>query len=298
MFYHDQALEFVARGYCAVVFMRRGYGRSQGEWSESYRRRNEYDFVMAGRATAADARAVIKAMSGFEFVDDRAVLAVGQSAGGLGVVALAADPPANLKGVINFAGGRGSTRNNFVAGGSKLAEAYGVFGRTSRLPSLWIYTKNDKFFGPQLSKDFHRRFVQGGGRVQFRLLGDFGSDGHGLFSNRSGIAEWRPLVSSFLDKSGLPNWAEEPPLPSPDVQAMPEGMNQKGQDQWAVYLDRAPNKAWAFNRRTGAWGYRTRQDSVEAAVEGALKAAGEGAEVISINGKPVLQQPVEGEGGR
>ena len=73
------------------------------------------------------------------------------------------------------------------------------FGRTARVPMLWIYIENDTFFGPDLSKRMHQAFTSAGGQAEYHLLPPFGNDGHFLIGSPDGIPLWSPIVSHFLD---------------------------------------------------------------------------------------------------
>ena len=123
---------------------------------------------------------------------------IGQSAGGWGAVALASRNP-ELKGVVNFAGGRGGrvdNRPNNNCSPDRLVAAAGEFGRTARIPTLWLYAENDSYFAPQLSKRMVRAFVQAGGRAEYHLLAPIGEEGHRLIESEE--AQWTPIVARFL----------------------------------------------------------------------------------------------------
>jgi dienelactone hydrolase len=68
------------------------------------------------------------------FVARERVVLVGQSAGGWASLALAARQPQGVRGVLNFAGGRGSPSPGVVCAPEALAAAR--FGARTRLPSL------------------------------------------------------------------------------------------------------------------------------------------------------------------
>src|SRR6476469_5366708 len=55
-----QAAAFARRGWTAVTFLRRGYGRSQGGWVENYGSCGSPDYTSAGRTAAADLAAVAR----------------------------------------------------------------------------------------------------------------------------------------------------------------------------------------------------------------------------------------------
>ena len=100
------------------------------------------------------------------------VIVVGQSAGGWASIALSSLNPPQVKAIITFAAGRGGRvdgKPNNNCAPDKLVEATGEFGRTSRVPMLWIYIENDTFFGPALSKRMHEAFTarRRQGRIPF-----------------------------------------------------------------------------------------------------------------------------------
>ena len=196
---------FVKRGYAVAVPQRPGHGATGGPHFESNRREGEgctaADYRAAGLATADSIQAAIDYLVAQPFVKKTDVIVVGQSAGGWGSLALASRNPRNVKGVINFAGGlggRAQDRANNNCAPEKLIEAARRFGASARIPVLSIYTENDTFFAPSISKPLNEAYRAGGGRVDFRLLPPFGLDGHTLLGARTGVEVWAPLVEEFL----------------------------------------------------------------------------------------------------
>jgi dienelactone hydrolase len=198
-----QAREFASRGWTAVVLMRRGYGDSGGNFSEDARACDRRpDYYGAGLQTANDLRAAISYLSKLPEVDPTRIISIGRSAGGFGTVALAANPPPGLVAAINFAGGRGSQSADQVCNPAELVDTFHAFGKTSRIPMLWVYAQNDHFFSPQLAAEFYKAFTAAGGTAQFVSAGPFGADGHHLFSE-AGIPIWTPMVDAFLQSQNL-----------------------------------------------------------------------------------------------
>lgn len=195
-----QSERFVAMGFAVLVPTRRGYGESGGDWAEAYGTCNDPDYYTAGLETARDLRAAVDAVRGEPWVDATRIVLAGQSAGGFGSVAAAATPFEGLVGVINFAGGRGSMGPNDVCGEERLVEAMGRYGQGSRVPELWIYSANDRFFGPALAQRMHHAFVAGGGQAEFFQAPATGGDGHGYFARRGD--DWAPRVAAFLQRIG------------------------------------------------------------------------------------------------
>ena len=195
-----QSERFVAMGFAVLVPTRRGYGESGGQWAEAYGPCGNPDYHAAGLETARDLRAAVDAVRGEPWADTSRVVLAGQSAGGFGSVAASATDFKGLVGVVNFAGGRGSLGPDQVCGEARLVEAMARYGGSARVPALWIYSANDRFFGPALAQRMHRAFVDAGGEAQFVEAPASGLDGHGYFARA--MDDWTPRVASFLARIG------------------------------------------------------------------------------------------------
>jgi dienelactone hydrolase len=268
-----QAEELARRGYVAVVVMRRGYGTSWGAWEESSGRCDLADHERAARESARDLRAAFNALRGRPDIDASRTIVIGQSAGGIGTLALAADPPTGLQAVVNFAGGRGSQAPNDICREDRLIEAYAALGKTARVPSLWIYTENDLYFGPELARRMFAAYRAQGGVGELRLLPAFAEDGHTLFARRGGITQWRPVLDAFLRKNGLPTWDYPPVEPPVAKMSPPADLAAPHLDHWERYLESSDNKAFAISS-TGRFAWRSGHYTVESARNDALEACG------------------------
>lgn len=195
----------VARGYAVAMPQRRGLGQTGGRLDEGGSCENP-DYARNGRESARDIAASVTYLRQQPFVKPDRLLVVGQSTGGWASLAYASLNPPGLNAVVNFAGGRGGHANG-VKGqncrGERLISAAGAFGRTTKAPTLWIYTENDTYFGPELSKAMAQEFRNAGGKVEFHLLERFTQDGHFLFTTAQGQPIWEPIVNAFLAKNGL-----------------------------------------------------------------------------------------------
>lgn len=195
-----QSERFVAMGFAVLVPTRRGYGESGGQWAEAYGRCSAPDYFRAGLETARDLRAALDAVRGEPWADTGRIVLAGQSAGGFASVAAASTGIDGLVGVVNFAGGRGSLSPGQVCGEEQLVEAMARYGSRARVPSLWIYSRNDNYFGPQLARRMHGAFVQSGGSAEFFEAPATGLDGHGYFARA--MDDWAPRVEDFLTRIG------------------------------------------------------------------------------------------------
>jgi dienelactone hydrolase len=192
---------FVQRGYAVAVPQRPGHGETGGPYLESNRGCANADYRASGFATADSIQAAVDYLAQQPFVKKTGAVVVGQSAGGWGALALASRNPRNVQAVINFAGGRGGhigDRPNNNCAPDRLIAAAGSYGATARIPVLSIYSENDTYFAPSISKPLNEAYRAAGGRVDFRLLPSFGLDGHTLLGARSGRDLWAPVVDGFL----------------------------------------------------------------------------------------------------
>jgi dienelactone hydrolase len=210
--FRDAAFWFARRGYFVVAPAGAGYGAAgldipergiHAVFFQKIGKCSDPNFLDAGLAVAAIDLETIEYLSGRTEVITDNVIVVGQSAGGWGSIALASKNPSMIKAVIVFAAGRGGRvdgKPNNNCNPDKLVEATADFGRTARVPMLWIYTENDTYFGPELSRRMHQAFVGAGGDAEYHLLGPFGNEGHLLIDSPDGVPLWSPFVSRFLDR--------------------------------------------------------------------------------------------------
>jgi len=204
------ALWFAKQGYAVVAPVRPGYGATAIEIPErglfglffsGVGNCSDANFRDAGLAVASLNMWVIDYMSTQPFIKRDDVVVVGQSGGGWGAIALASQNPTSVRAIIGFEAGRGGHYNgkpNNNCEPDRLVDAVSQFGRTARIPMLWIYTHNDSYFGPDLSMRMASAFQAAGGNVEYHLLPDFGEDGHFLIDSADAVQIWAPLVSEFL----------------------------------------------------------------------------------------------------
>ena len=208
--YRAAAHWFANRGYVVISPVRYGASslddKDQGLYGSVFAHVGSCDnpnFQGPGLAIATLNEWVIDYMSKRKIVQPGKVVVVGQSGGGWGAIALASLNPSSVQAIVTFAAGRGGRvdgKPNNNCAPDKLVAATGEFGRTARVPMLWIYTENDSYFGPELTKGMHDAFVAAGGNAEYRMLPPFGSDGHFMIDSPDAVPIWSPLVSQFLEK--------------------------------------------------------------------------------------------------
>jgi len=281
-----QAAALARRGWTAVAFLRRGYGRSQGGWAEAWGGCAHPDYTRAGRVAAGDIAAAARFMTGQPYVSKDKWISVGVSAGGFATVALTADPPPRLAAAIVFAPGRGSPAPDQVCGEPELVAAFATYGKVSRTPLLWVSAPNDHFFGPRLVKNMTGAFSSGGSHLSFVAAPAFGDDGHDLF-RANGIAIWAPIIDRFLADNHLKLREHEIVVAVPDLPA-PAGLSDKGREAFKTYLESGPNKAFVVSGTHFGWsaGRRSPDDAVKEALGVCAPGTGLTCTVVNINDKP------------
>jgi invasion protein IalB/dienelactone hydrolase len=208
--YRDAAFWFARRGYVVISPIRYGASglddKDRGLYGAVFAHVGSCDnpnFRGPGLAIATLDEWVIDYMSKKKMIQPGKVVVVGQSGGGWGSIALGSRNPSSVRAIITFAAGRGGRvdgKPNNNCAPDKLVAATGEFGRTARVPMLWIYAENDTYFGPELTKRMHQAFVEAGGNVEYRMLPPFGSDGHFMIDSADAVPIWSPLVTQFLEK--------------------------------------------------------------------------------------------------
>jgi dienelactone hydrolase len=211
--FRDAAMWFARRGYMVVAPAGSGYGAATVEVAEAglfagvffsnVGKCTNPNFHDAGLAVAKLDLWIIEYMSTLKRIVGNNVIVVGQSAGGWASIALSSVNPPPVKAIVIFAAGRGGRvdgKPNNNCAPDKLVEAAGEFGRTSRVPMLWMYIENDTFFGPELSKRMHAAFTAAGGNAEYHLFPPHGGDGHFFVDAADAVPIWSPLVAAFLDK--------------------------------------------------------------------------------------------------
>lgn len=212
--FRDAAKWFAKRGYLVVAPVGSGYGAAAidvpeqglyGPFFSKVGKCSNPNFRAPGLAVAQVNLWIIDYLAAEMRIVPKDVIVVGQSAGGWASIALSSLNPSRVKAIIIFAAGRGGRvdgKPNNNCAPDKLVETTGEFGRTSRVPMLWIYIENDTFFGPALSKRMHEAFTAAGGKAEYRLVPPFGNDGHFFIGSPDAIPIWSPLVTKFLDEQG------------------------------------------------------------------------------------------------
>jgi len=245
------AREMARRGWAAVSIVRRGFGTSDGPYVERVGACTDRSYAAAGRIAAQDLRGALQAIGAAPWADSGRSIVIGISAGGFAATALAAEPPPGLRAVVSLAGGRGSRAPLEVCQPERLVDAYAAFGRTARVPALWIYAENDLYIWPDLARALHGAFTGAGAPARLVFVPPFGEDGHHV--TRHSLKSWLPHLDAFLRDTGLPTW-------SPAALALPgAAADPRLAEALAAYLASPGEKAFVIEENGRAFGWATRR---------------------------------------
>lgn len=198
-YFKTQSEYFANKGYAVIFVVRRGFGASTASYEESPLFGNgTRNYTKAGLEAAKDLKASIDYMKNKSYVDTTQIILLGQSTGGHSVTATGSLGISGVIGVVNFAGGRGSYGPDLVRDENNLIASMGQYGKTSRIPTIWLYSTNDHFFRPDLAQAMYKAYTDNGGHAKFVELPPYKDDGHKSFVGNRNV--WAPYVDQFLEE--------------------------------------------------------------------------------------------------
>lgn len=190
-------------GFMVAVPIRVGYGVTGGEDVEDSGACDRKNYPPVYLAAAVQTLTVLDALhQRSDAARDRAVV-MGQSFGGTTAITVASLNPEGVQAAINFAGGGGGnpeTRPQNPCAQKALQRMFADYGKTARIPTLWLYTENDMYFGPKLPREWFQAFKASGGVGEYILFPPNGDNGHLLFTRAPDV--WQPRVLEFLRTLG------------------------------------------------------------------------------------------------
>jgi dienelactone hydrolase len=202
--YAANAQYFVARGFVVFIPTRVGYGPTGGDDVEYSGPCQGKIYPPVFRAAAEQTLTVLAHAKTLPFVDASRGIVVGQSFGGATAIALASLKPEGVLAAVNFAGGSGGNPEGSPERPCRadlLERTFSDYGKASRMPTLWLYSENDRYWGKDLPKRWFDGFLKSGGNGQFVQLPAHGKDGHPSFT--ANAAAWKAAFEEFVKEVGL-----------------------------------------------------------------------------------------------
>ena len=195
---------FVSKGFAVILPTRIGYGVSGGPDAEYSGACGSKNYLEARKASIDQSKQVLNHVLDFSYIDKSKGIVVGQSVGGFTTIGLSAENVTGLKGAINFAGGDGGDPIKSAekpCGEYLIKDTFAKYGASNKIPTLWLYSVNDKFWGEQLPKDWFAAFQKAGGKGQFVSLPAYKENGHSIF--RGNPNAWKNDFEKFIKEIGF-----------------------------------------------------------------------------------------------
>ena len=195
---------FVSKGFTVILPTRIGYGVSGGPDADYSGACGNKNYLEARKVTIDQSKQVLNHVFDFSYIDRTKGIVVGQSVGGFTTIGLSAENISGLKGAINFAGGDGGDPIKSAekpCGDYLIKDTFAKYGASNKVPTLWLYSVNDKFWGEQLPKDWFAAFQKAGGKGQFISLPAYKEDGHSIF--RGDLNAWKNDFEKFIKEIGF-----------------------------------------------------------------------------------------------
>ena len=262
--YEQQARYFVGKGFVVAVPTRVGYGQAQlDDFDPEFNGGcTQPQIAPMSQAASDQVLAVVAQARQWPGVDASRWWVAGQSVGGLTSVAVVMRAPEGLQGGINFSGGTGGNpkdRPGQPCGARQIARHWQTQAVHARVPMLWTYWQNDKYWGADFPVQWHQAYIQGGGQAEWVQLGPIPGDGHQGFTRD--MDRWTPLVDRFLARWGLTQ-AALPAIPEAsgfaridELERVPVTVGQR-HDLYSRFLASPVPRAFAIGP-SGQAGYAT-----------------------------------------
>ncbi|MCU4182276.1 alpha/beta hydrolase family protein [Bosea sp. BH3] len=266
--YAGVARDLARRGWIAAVVVRRGFGQSDGPFSAEGAGCGLPNMVQRFENEAKELEAALKALTERPDVDPDRIIALGQSAGGAAVMALAQRKPPGLKAVINLAGGL-DFGDCVEKGRDALVATVRHWPWKDTIPQLWVYAGNDELFPPPVVDRMRAAALDRGGDVRFIALPEIKPSGHAVLLNTRARFVWLPEMDTSLRAWKLPT------LPAERPQSEFERLGLQGRASvFEGYFSAPGEKVMAVSRTAKAFSYRYGTKDLETARRNALSECG------------------------
>lgn len=201
------------KGFAVIAPLRPGYGETGGADREASGVHYDVfgncwgrpDFDRSAAAATGAVAAALTWLRQQPWADATRTVLVGASMGGLASIATAATRPAGVVAYINFSGGTGGDGKRapeHSCGSAEMEALMSVYGDANRVPNLWLYAQNDRYWGADWPRAWHRAYATGGSPTRFVMTEPVpDGDGHQLLARGGRL--WTAHVDRFLEDLGF-----------------------------------------------------------------------------------------------
>ena len=196
-------------GFLVASPTRIGYGVTGGEDLEDTGACNKKNYAPGYKAGIDQTLQILQTLRQRPDIAPDGGLILGQSFGGTIAIGVAAQNPPGILAALNFAGvggGNPETHPMQPCGTTNLEHMFATYGKTAKIPTLWVYTENDQWMGAKYPKEWFEAYKAKSGAGEFLFLPPNGTDGHGVFSRDP--AALRVQVLQFMKANGFPDLKE------------------------------------------------------------------------------------------
>lgn len=204
-----------SHGYSVVTAVRPGYGDNSSTDPEDHGVRwnsdpcsGEADFQRTANAATHAVKSVHSWLTSQEWVKKDRLLLVGQSVGGFTTVNACGQNWSGVIGCINFVGGVGGNPTASPGKSCKperVSQVMSNAAKTTLVPSLWLYSANDKYWGEDPPKQWFNAYQESAKTAGQTATSEFfaapavGENGHSMQVN--GMKLWTPVVDRWLEQN-------------------------------------------------------------------------------------------------
>lgn len=202
--YPANARYLADQGFVVLIPLRIGYGIAGGPDLEATGPCEDKHFTSGVLRAVEETQQVFAYATALPYVDARRGIVMGESFGGLAAIAATAVPWPGVVAAVNIAGGDGGDslqRPDHPCGPERLTETFAAYGAANRVPTLWLYSANDRLWGSELPRAWYAAFVKAGGHAEFVELPADKNNGHFIFNRNA--AAWHPAFERFIASLGL-----------------------------------------------------------------------------------------------
>ncbi len=203
--YEHLSRYLVRKGFVVMIPTRLGYHETYGQFDpEDSGGCNTMRPEPVAMAASDQVLQTLDFARSLPYVNAERWVVMGQSVGGMTAVATVSRNPPGLVAGINFAGGTGGDPDNRAGDPCNpraLESLWRSKATTAKAPMQWFYWSNDKYWGADNPKRWHRAWTDGGGQAELHAMAASGTDGHSGMSND--MDSWVSLVEAFLARNGF-----------------------------------------------------------------------------------------------